>query len=211
MEEYEETIKVRFWFDQTVKVQLTRNGVIIDKDMMDGVAADITPFVSRELFAQDKTHGDRVYSMASAHDVRLKGVREVDGEDWIGHAPFEFGNVAKKFAERQTDGSHDHLEILLKQLHRMQRNVPLNHIIALDTGDIGYTATVKFPIRKHHVIQGAYPKKGHLPANSWKGFVPLDKLPYVVNPSKGWLASTNNLVTSENIGEHAIGHAFSFE
>ena len=33
----------------------------------------------------------------------------------------------------------------------------------------------------------------------------------MVNPGKGWLASTNNFVTSKNIGEHAISHAFSFE
>jgi len=48
LEEYEETIKVRFGFDVTIKVQLTRNGVIVDKDLMDGTAADISPFISRE-------------------------------------------------------------------------------------------------------------------------------------------------------------------
>jgi len=150
--------------------------------------------------------------MGAAHDVRLKSVKEVDGEDWVGKNPYDsFGTLARIFAEKQTDGSHDDAEILVKKLRGIQRNAPLNFVIALETGDIAYAVFAKFPIRQHHVIQGAYPKKGHLAANSWKGFVPLNKLPYVVNPTKGWVASTNNFVTGKNIGEHAISHAFCFE
>jgi len=83
-------------------------------------------------------------------------------------------------------------------------------VFALESGDIGYSCHVKFPIRKHNVIQGAYPKKGHLKANSWTGFVPLQKLPHVVNPSKGYINSANNFITSKN-AEHGISHAFAFQ
>ena len=61
---------------------------------MEGVAADITPFVSRELFSTDNS--GRVYSMASVHDVRLKTVKEYDD----GYAPYTFGILDRKFAER---------------------------------------------------------------------------------------------------------------
>jgi penicillin G amidase len=82
--------------------------------------------------------------------------------------------------------------------------------MALDSGDITYRPHLKWPLREHKVIQGAYPKKGHLPENSWKGFTKIDEIPYVVNPTRGYIVSCNNFVTSKN-GEHGIGHAFSYQ
>jgi len=91
--------------------------------------------------------------MAAVHDVRLKGVKEVDNEDFEGKNPYElFANLPKAFAERQTDGSHDDAEILIKKMRGMLRNAPINYMIALETGDIAYTIFAKFPIRQHHVI-----------------------------------------------------------
>jgi len=81
---------------------------------------------------------------------------------------------------------------------------------ALTSGDIGYQATCKYPIRKNKVIAGAYPKKGHLADNAWQGFVPLSELPYSINPEKGWLANGNNFVTSKN-DKHGISHSFTYQ
>jgi len=89
-----------------------------------------------------------------------------------------------------------------------QPNSPINFVFALESGDIGYTISLKFPIRKHNVVQGAYPKKGDLSDNSWQGFVPLSELPYVVNPSSGYIVSANNQITSGNT-KHGISHAFA--
>ena len=98
---------------------------------------------------------------------------------------------------------------MIKAMSKIQRNTPINFLFALETGDIGYTINLKFPVRKHNVVHGAYPKKGHLIENSWKGFVPKHELPYVVNPETGYIVSANNFITSQN-SKHGISHAFSF-
>jgi hypothetical protein len=61
---------VRFGFDVTVKVQMTRNGVLIDKNIVEGVASDFVTFIDPATFTADDT--DKVYSMASAFDNRIK-------------------------------------------------------------------------------------------------------------------------------------------
>lgn len=98
---------------------------------------------------------------------------------------------------------------MAKKVRENIGGVPLNFVFALASGDIVYQAMVRYPVREYGVIQGAYPKKGHLPENSWKGFVPLDELPYVVNPRQGYISSANNLITSSNV-KHGISHSFTF-
>jgi acyl-homoserine lactone acylase PvdQ len=58
---------------------------------------------------------------------------------------------------------------------------------------------VRYPIRKHNVIGGAYPKKGNLAENAWLGFVSPSELPYAINPEKGYIVNSNNMITSENV------------
>lgn len=82
-------------------------------------------------------------------------------------------------------------------------------MFALNSGDIGYTSLVKYPIRKHGVIHGVYPKKGHLKENSWLGFVPLEELPWAINPEKGYFNSANNMITTSNV-KHGISHSFAY-
>ena len=84
--EHEETIKVRFGSDVKMKIQLTRNGVIVDKDFVSGTAADMVPFITPEVFSVDDAQ--RTYSLASVFDIRLESVREIDHEDYINKAPF---------------------------------------------------------------------------------------------------------------------------
>ena len=63
----------------------------------------------------DLTH-DRTYSLGSAHDIRLKGVLEVEGPDFKDKPAFNFFRTIKKFAERQTDGSHENGEIMMRAI-----------------------------------------------------------------------------------------------
>ena len=98
---------------------------------------------------------------------------------------------------------------MVKEIRKLQPNSPINFVFALESGDIGYQISLKFPVRQFNVVQGAYPKKGHLKENSWQSFVPVNELPYAVNPSSGYIVSANNHITSSN-AKHGVSHAFAF-
>lgn len=71
---------------------------------------------------------------------------------------------------------------------------PSQNFVYADTkGNIGYQASGKIPIRK--TWQGTmpmfYPQKR---ANSWQGYIPAEDMPHTLNPSEGFLFSSNNKV-----------------
>lgn len=68
-------------------------------------------------------------------------------------------------------------------------NVFFNYAIADIDGNIAHQATGLIPIR----VKG----RGQIPTastseNSWKGFIPKDSLPHMVNPPRGWIGTANN-------------------
>ena len=71
---------------------------------------------------------------------------------------------------------------------------PLNVIGLLkESGDIFYsTGGGNVPKRAHNVVQGVYPKVGKLPENAWLGLIPHDEMPYMINPTRGFIVSSNN-------------------
>ncbi|MBP7184051.1 MAG: penicillin acylase family protein [Saprospiraceae bacterium] len=64
-----------------------------------------------------------------------------------------------------------------------------NFVFASTDGDIGITVNGKIPIRTQN--QGRYVLDGSDANNSWHGFVPMDQVPAVKNPSRGYVASAN--------------------
>lgn len=94
----------------------------------------------------------------------------------------------------------------VRQEYRMVANI----VFVTANNDIGYVTAGKFPIRKQNVGQGAYTKLGHLDDNQWLGIVPSQEHPYVINPSKGYIVSANNMITSSNV-KHGISHSFVFQ
>lgn len=94
----------------------------------------------------------------------------------------------------------------IRRDYRMVANI----VFVTANGDIGYVTAGKFPIRQHNVGQGAYTKIGHLDDNQWLGIVPASEHPYVINPTKGYIVSANNMITSSNV-EHGISHSFIFQ
>ena len=80
----------------------------------------------------------------------------------------------------------------------------LNCVYVLETGDIMYfVGGGLIPSRKHNVIQGVYPKKGKVYDNKWTGMVPNEEMPYIINPSSGYIVSANNHMSSDNV-KHGI-------
>jgi penicillin amidase len=72
-------------------------------------------------------------------------------------------------------------------------SVPAQNFVYADKkGNIGYRLGGKIPIRSYK--NGLLPQEGSNSKNRWIGWVPLDKMPQLINPAKGWIATANNPV-----------------
>jgi penicillin G amidase len=70
---------------------------------------------------------------------------------------------------------------------------PVQHIVYADVeGNIAYTFTGKIPIRAKS--SGRLPVPGWTDEFEWLGYIPFDKLPHIVNPDQGYIATANNRV-----------------
>lgn len=102
----EETIKVRFGEDVKLKVELTRNGVLIDPMFTAGSAEDITPYLPTEYLQVDRTHRGKIYSLGQSWDVRLESIRELQkNSDYANSPRWDVAFWIHDFCEKQTDGS----------------------------------------------------------------------------------------------------------
>jgi penicillin amidase len=79
----------------------------------------------------------------------------------------------------------------------------LNFFIVDNIGNIGLVPSVSYPIRKHP-FAGAYIQDGSKSENDWQGFVPFDEIPKVINPDQGYIANSNNMISSQNV-KYGIG------
>lgn len=78
-----------------------------------------------------------------------------------------------------------------------------NIIFADLNGNIGYSASGSIPIRKvGH--SGIFPVIG-TGEYEYEGYIPFEKLPFVLNPQEGFISSANNRVTPFGF-EYLIGH-----
>ena len=76
--------------------------------------------------------------------------------------------------------------------------VPAQNLIYADTaGNIGYQAPGQIPIRAKG-DDGTYPMPGWTSQYSWKGFIPQAALPYVENPSTGYIVTANQAVVDSS-------------
>ncbi len=66
---------------------------------------------------------------------------------------------------------------------------PQNFIYADRTGNIGYQATGKIPIRRN--FEGDVPLDGASGQFEWDGFIPFEQLPSFYNPASGIVATAN--------------------
>jgi len=75
-----------------------------------------------------------------------------------------------------------------------QFDAPGQNVVYADTqGNIGYQATGKVPLRASG--DGSLPEDGSDNAHEWVGYVPFDKLPSVLNPPSGIIATANSRIT----------------
>ncbi len=63
-------------------------------------------------------------------------------------------------------------------------------------GNIGYWCGVQLPIRGKH--NSLLPLPGWDPSTEWKGFVPFNELPHLLNPPEGYIATANNKIVDDS-------------
>lgn len=76
-----------------------------------------------------------------------------------------------------------------------------NFVFASNDGTIAYKANGKIPIYQN-AQDALLPLEGWKKENEWKGFIPFDELPKVVNPSKGFIATANNKIVGDSYPYH---------
>ena len=65
----EETIKVRFGSDVTLKIKHTANGFVVPNDIMEDVAGTVIPWIAREVMPSEKDQEEgKVYVVGNAFD-----------------------------------------------------------------------------------------------------------------------------------------------
>jgi len=70
-----------------------------------------------------------------------------------------------------------------------------NFVYADKEGNIGYVGAGKIPIRKNQSLSFIY--DGTSSENDWKGYVPFNKAPRILNPEANFLATANNKVIED--------------
>ena len=80
-------------------------------------------------------------------------------------------------------------------------------LFASVSGDIYFQSTGKVPLRNGF---GDLPLPGWIIENTWKGFIPYEEMPYLINPKKGYIVLANNFMTDSNYKHFSsIGRQFS--
>jgi len=85
-----------------------------------------------------------------------------------------------------------------------QFGVPGQNIVYADVeGNIGWRPAVFLPIRKEGF--SLVPRPGDDPSYDWSGRVPFKKMPFMLNPKKGYIATANNKTIDNNFPYYISG------
>lgn len=82
--------------------------------------------------------------------------------------------------------------------------VPGQNMVYADVdGNIGWRPAVYIPIRKNG--SSLLPRPGHDPSFDWKGKVPFDEMPFILNPKKGFISTANNKTIGDEFPYYISG------
>ncbi len=73
---------------------------------------------------------------------------------------------------------------------------PQNVVYADREGNIAYQSTGRYPIRPPGV--GPLPVPGWTGEFEWRGFIPYDEMPRLLNPAPGFIVTANNAIINQN-------------
>ena len=80
-----------------------------------------------------------------------------------------------------------------------------NVVFADKTGQIGFVAAGRLPVRKNLFADGLFPAPGWSGAYDWTGTLPFDQLPQTADPASGWLATANNKIVADGYPHFIAG------
>jgi penicillin amidase len=81
-----------------------------------------------------------------------------------------------------------------------------NFVFAAKDGDIALKANGRLPIRQ--ASQGRFIMDGSTSRNEWQGFIPMDEVPQVKNPMRGFVSSANQRSTDETYPYYYLSEGF---
>ncbi|MBT3260082.1 MAG: penicillin acylase family protein, partial [Deltaproteobacteria bacterium] len=93
------------------------------------------------------------------------------------------------------------------EMHEALKNVPmlcLNWVFADSSGDIGYRASGRIPIRSNN--DGTVPYRVVDGNDNWQGWIPQSRMPHSTNPEKGWLGTCNHKVVPHDYPYYYSSH-----
>jgi penicillin amidase len=118
---------------------------------------------------------------------------------WSALEPSTEIQAAFQFA---TARNWDEFKKALEEFHSPAQNF----IFASTDGTIAYRANGKIPIRSKG--NSLLPVPGWTGEYEWKGYIPWNELPTVVNPEKGFIATANNRVVGDSYPYH-LSHVWA--
>lgn len=107
---------------------------------------------------------------------------------WVAHN--SAGNELKTFQGLNTSKNYSDYRKAITNFASPAQNI----VYSNKAGDIGITVQGQLPIRP--VEQGMTVQSGESTAADWTGFIPMDQLPHVKNPTRGFVSSANQRSTS---------------
>ena len=82
--------------------------------------------------------------------------------------------------------------------------VPGQNIVYADIdGNIGWRPAVFIPIRKEGFSM--LPRPGWDSSYDWKGKVPYDQMPFILNPKEGYISTANNKIIDDSFPYYISG------
>ncbi|MCB9282182.1 MAG: penicillin acylase family protein [Lewinellaceae bacterium] len=83
-------------------------------------------------------------------------------------------------------------------------NPAQNFAFAARDGDIALKVNGRFPLRRPG--QGKFVQDGSISGSAWPGFIPMDQVPQVKNPERGFVASSNQRSTGLDYPYYYFGY-----
>lgn len=159
-----------------------------------------------------QARGEREY-------IHIKGKRRVEFTNYVTHHGPVYQTInGRAITLRWTAAERGEFQFPFVQLNRARNwtefrdalrrfSGPGQNFVYADTsGNIGYQATGRLPIRQG--FTGDVPADGSTAASEWAGFIPFEELPTAFNPPSGMIISANQNPFPENYA-HPVNGSFA--
>jgi penicillin amidase len=177
-------------------------------DDVDFYIEKINPENPRQYWFKDHWEGMKV----KEETIRVKGKDPIQTEILLTrHGPIVSDMKDSKekalsarwaFAEGLQPGHAGYLLAKAKNIREVKEalrywEVPGQNFVFADVdGNMGYWCSATIPIRPKG--DGILPMPGWTDEYEWKGFVPFEERPHMINPKEGFIATANNKVIGDN-------------